>query len=108
MSISTSKPDHIAELLEATRKMIRYIKKPYKCSKTYHSNTDSHHSSTNHNDAIHSDKDKHKSHNTNDQVNEIIGETCASKNTKSDPEDIKEPHDSDSPDSNLDSLSVSE
>ena len=41
--------------------------------------------------------------NTNDQVNEIICQTCASKNIKSEPEDIKDPHDSNTPDSNLDS-----
>ena len=45
LSISTSKPDHIAELLEATRKMARYFKKSYEHSKTHHSSTDNHHTS---------------------------------------------------------------
>ena len=48
------------------------------------------------------------SHNTNDKVNEIIGQTHASKNTKSEPKDIEDPHDSNSPDSNLDSSPDSE
>ena len=57
---------------------------------------------------MHSDKHKCKFHNTNDHINEIVGQTSASKNTKWEPEDIKDPHDSDSPDSNLDSSSDSE
>ena len=71
--ISTSKPDHIAELLEATKKMTVYFKKSYKHKKSYHTSIDSHHPSTNHNSAIHSDRHKCKSHKTNDQINEIIG-----------------------------------
>ena len=47
----------------------------------------------------------YRSCNTNDQVNEIICQTNTSKNTKSDPQDIKDPHDSDGPDGNLDSFS---
>ena len=43
----------------------------------------------------HSDKHRCKFHNTSDQVNEILGQTCASKNTKLEPVDIKDPHDSD-------------
>ena len=88
--------------------MTRYFKKSYKHSKTHHNSTDSHQPSTNHYNATHPDKHKCKSHNTNDQVNEIIGQTCASKNRKSEPEDIKDPHDSDSLESNLDSSSDSE
>ena len=49
-----------------------------------------------------------KSHNTNDQVNEIIGQTHKSKNAKLEPEDIKDSHESDSSDSNIDSSSDSE
>ena len=107
LSVSTSKPDHIDELLETTRKMTMYFKKSYKHNKSHCTSTDSHHPSVNHNSTIHTDKHKCKSRNTNDQVNNITGQTCASKNTKSKPEDIKDPHDSDSPDSNLDSSSDS-
>ena len=78
-----------------------------KHNKTHHSNTYHHHPSTNHYNAIHSDKHKCKSHTTNDQVNEIIAQTCTSKNSKSEPEDIKDPHDTDSADSNLASSSDS-
>ena len=46
--------------------------------------------------------------NTNDQVNEIIGQAHTSKNTKLELEDTKDSHDSDNPDSNLDSSSDSE
>ena len=79
LSISTSKLDNIAELLEATRKMTKYFKTSYKHNKTHHSNTDSHHPSTNHNNTINSNKYKCRSCNTNDQVNEIIGQTSASR-----------------------------
>ena len=89
--IFTSKLDHIAELLEAAKKMTRYFKKSYKYNKSHHTSNNSHHPSTNHNSSIHSDKHKHKLQNTNDQVNEIIGQTCASKSTKSESEDIKDP-----------------
>ena len=41
---------------------------------------------------------------TNDQVNKIIDQTCAPKTSKSEPED-KYPHDSQSPDNNIDSSS---
>ena len=44
--------------------------------------------------------------NTIDHIYAIIGQICASTNTNSEPEDIKDPHDSDSPDSNLDGNSV--
>ena len=80
--------------------MARYFKKSYKHKKSHHISTDSHHPSTNHNSSMHSEKQKCKLHNTNDQVNEIIGQTCVSY--------IKDPHDSDSPDNNLDSSSGSE
>ena len=55
----------------------------------HHNSTDSHHPNKNHYNATHSDK--HKSHNNNDQVNEISGQTCASKTTKAEPEDIIDP-----------------
>ena len=90
LSVFTSGLDHIAELLEATKKITRYFKQSYKHNKTHHSATDSHHASTNHN-TTHSDKHKCKSQNTSDQGNEIFGQTCASKNIKSEPEDIKDP-----------------
>ena len=88
--------------------MARYFKNSYKHNKTHHNSTDRCHPSTNHCNATHSDNHKYKSHNTNDHVNEIIGQRCASKNTKSEPEDIKDPHDYDSLDSNLNSSSDSE
>ena len=105
LSISKSKLDHIAELLEATRKLTWYFKRSYKHNRTLHNSTDSHHPIINHYIPTHSDKHKSKSHNTNDHFNEIIGQTHVSKNTKSEPKDIKDPHDSDSPDGNLDSSS---
>ena len=95
-------------LLEATKKMTRYFKKPYKHNKSHHNSTDSCHPCRSHYNVTHPDKHKCKFHKTNDQVKEIIGQTCASKTTKSEPEDIKKCHDSDSPDSNLESSSDSE
>ena len=41
LSVSTSKPDHIADLLEATGKVTRYFKKSHKHNNQ--TNTDSHH-----------------------------------------------------------------
>ena len=79
--------DHIAKLLEATKKMTKYFKESYKHNKTHNNGTDSTHPSTNQYNTTHSDKHKCKSGNTSDQVNEIIGQTCASKNTKSEPKD---------------------
>ena len=77
LSLSTCKLDHIAGLLEATKKMFRYFKKLYKHNKSHHTSTDSHHLSTNHNSSTHSDKCKCKSCKTNDQANEIVGQTHA-------------------------------
>ena len=68
------------------------FKKSYKHNKTHHNHTNSHHPSTSHYNATHLDKHKLKSHNTNDQVNEIIGQTHASKTTNAEPEDTKDPH----------------
>ena len=53
LSISTGKPDNIAEILEATKKMTRYFKKSCKHNKTHHNNTYSHHPSTSHYNATH-------------------------------------------------------
>ena len=108
LSVSTSKPDHIAELPEATKKMTKYFERSYQHNKTHHHSTDSHHPSTTHYNATHSDKHKCKPHNTNDQVNKIISQAHASKTTRSKPEDFKSHHDSNSSDSNLDSSSDSE
>ena len=99
--VSSNKLDHIAELLEATKKIMKYFKKSYQHNKRHYNSSNSHHSSRGYYNAVHSDKHKCKSHNPSNLVNEIIGQTCTSKTTKSEPEDIKQPHYSDSPD-NLD------
>ena len=93
LSVTTSKPDHITELLEATKEMTKHFKKWYKHNKSNHDSTDSNHSGTNQYNTTHADKHKCKLCNSNDQVNEIIGQTCTPKTTKSEPEDI-DPHDS--------------
>ena len=49
---------------------------------------------------------KHKPHNRNDQVNEIIGQTHTPETNKLKPEN-KDPHDPKSPGSNIDSSSDS-
>ena len=103
--VSTSKPDHMTKLLEATKKMTKYFEKSYKHNKTHHNSTHSHHQTTT-TQLIHTATNANLK--TSDQVNEIIGQTYASKTTTSEPEDIKDPHDSDSPDNNLDSSSDSE
>ena len=108
LSISTSKPDHIAELLEAKRKITRNFKKSYKHKKSHHANNDNNYPSISHNSSLHSDKHTCNTCNTSNQVNDITGQTWTSKNTKSEPEDTKDNDDSDSPDSNLDSSLYSE
>ena len=62
--------------------MTRYFKKSYKHNRSHHTSTKNHHPSTNHNSSLHSDKQKHKLHNINDHINESIGQTHTSKNTK--------------------------
>ena len=108
LTISTSKLDYMAELLEATRKMTKYFKKSYKHSKSHPSDNDIHCLSTNNYSSPHSDKHKCKSHNNNDEVNEVINQTCTSNSLISEPKDSKEHHKSDSSDSILDSSLDSE
>ena len=101
-------PVNQTTLLKSTKKMTRYFKKTYKYNKTHHSSTDSHHCSTSDYNTTHSDKHKFKSHNSNDEVNEIIDQRHASKTIETEPENIKDPHDSESPDCNIFSSSNSE
>ena len=56
--ISTNKPDHMTELLEATGKMTKYFKRSYKHSKAHPSDNSNHHISTNHYSTSHSDRHK--------------------------------------------------
>ena len=101
--ISASKVGHISELLEATNKMIRYFRKSYKSSKSQHTNIDNNYPHITHNNSLHSDKHTDKTHNPNDQLNEITGQTKTPASTETEPENTEDPHDSDSPDSNFDS-----
>ena len=79
LSISTNKPDHMAELMEVTRKMTKYFKRQYKHNKPHLSDDSNCHMSTNHCSTFHSDKHKYKSHTNNDEVNEVINSMCTSK-----------------------------
>ena len=96
LTVTTSKLDHIAKLLE-DKKMAKYFKMSYK-----HNSSD--HSGTNQYNTTHADKQKSKLHNPNDQGNEIIGQTCTSKTTESKPEDI-DPQEFNGQDSNIESSS---
>ena len=91
LSVSISKLDHIAELLEATKKVTKYLKRSYKHNKKHHNNTGSLHPSTNHYNITHSDKHKYKSCSTSDQGNEIIGQTHASKTLNQNLKTLKTP-----------------
>ena len=71
----------MAELLEATRKIIKYFKRSYKYCKSHSSDNSTYHGSTNHHSNLHSDRPKHKSHNNKDEVNEIINQNCTSNKT---------------------------
>ena len=83
LSISTNKPDHMAELLEATRKMTKYFRRSYKHSKTHSSDNSMHHSSMNHYSNSHPYKHKCKSHNNDDKANKIINQNHTSNHTPS-------------------------
>ena len=98
----------MAELLEAMRKMTKYFKKLYKHSKSHPSDNGSHHLNANHYITPHSSKHKHKCHNSNDEVNEVIDQTHIPNSITSEPKDSKEHCDSDSSDSILSSYLDSE
>ena len=95
--------DHMAELLQATRKWQNISKD----NKLYPSDNSNCHLNTNHYNTPHSDKHKLKSCNNN-EVNEVINQTCSSNSTPSEPKNRKELCDSDSSDSILDSSTDSE
>ena len=87
--------------------MMKYFKKSYKQNKSNHDSTDSNHPSRTQYNTTHAVKQKCKPCNTNDHLNKLIGQMHTPKTTKSEHED-KDPHDSGSPDSNIDSSSDSE
>ena len=105
LSVSTKISDHMAELLEATRKMAKYFKRSYKHSRCHPCDNSNCHRSTNHYNNSHPDRHKCQPCNNNDEVNKIINQTCTSNNTPSVPKNSKAHHDSDSSDSILDSSS---
>ena len=59
--VLTSKPDQMAELLEATKKMIKCFKRSLKCI-TVHTNTNDHYQKKKNPNKSHSDKCKYKPH----------------------------------------------
>ena len=63
ISISTNKPDHMAELLEATRKIAKYFKRSYEHSKPHPNDNSNHQTSINQYRNSHSDRHKNKAHN---------------------------------------------
>ena len=63
--------------------MMKYFQTSYKHNKSNHDSTDNTHPRPHQYSTIHADKHKCKSHNTNDQVNEIIGQTHTPKTTMS-------------------------
>ena len=56
LSISTTKPDHMAESLEATRKMTKYFKRSYMHNKSNPNHNSNHHSNINHYGTSHPDR----------------------------------------------------
>ena len=71
LSVSANKPDHMAELLEATKKMAKYFKKSIKHMPNYNKNNDHYQNKAN---SSHADKHKHKTYHCKDEVNEIISD----------------------------------
>ena len=92
LSISTNKPEHMAELLEATRKMTKYFKRSYKHNKPHSNDNRNGHTNTNHYNNSHSDRHKHKPCNNSNNNNS----TQTSKNAFTEPENSNEHCDSDS------------
>ena len=107
-SVSTSKADHISELLEATKKMTKYFKWSYKNNKSHQVDNDKSYTHIPQHGSPHPDKHVCKTHISNDQANEITGQMQTFRGTKSEHEDTRDQHDSDSPDSNFDSSLDSE
>ena len=75
LCISKSKPDHIEELLETTKKMTRYFKKSYKSNKSQHTNNNNNYPCRTHNSSLPLDKHTCRIHNPSDQVCKITGQT---------------------------------
>ena len=82
LSVSTTKPDHISEHLEVTRKMTRYFKKIYKNGKSYHITTDSSHSRKSQSNSHDPDKYSCRKSSNTDHVNEITYQMWSLKGTK--------------------------
>ena len=106
--VSTTKPDHISELLEATREMTRYFKKSYKNGKSHQVNTDNNHSCKSQNNSYNPDKYVHRTNSNSNHVNQITGQSCSLKGTKPETVNTIDHHDSNSPDSSFSTLSYSE
>ena len=93
LSVLSSKPDQMAELLEATRKMTTYFKRSVKHNSSHPNKTSNYQSNTS---VPHADKHKYKSH--YHTPNHIATET----------DNMQENTDLDSSDSTVDSTSGSE
>ena len=68
LSVLTNKQDQMCDMLEATKKMMKYFKRSLNHIPSHPNNTDHHQSSTN---TSHSNKHKCNPHYHKDEVNEI-------------------------------------
>ena len=92
LSVSTNKPDQIAELMEATKKMTKYFKKSLKHT-PLHSNNTNHHQ--NNATTPHTDNHTCKTH-SQYQVNNVTSNICTSQHITTEHDDIPDNIDIDS------------
>ena len=88
--------------------MTKYFKKSCKNNKSHQVNNDNNYSGITQNSSLNPDRYVHKHITPMTRFNEIMGQTQTFRGTKSEPEDTKDHHNFESPDSNFDSSSDSE
>ena len=81
LSASTTKPDHISQLLEVTRKMTRYFIKYHKNGKSHQVNTDNNCSCKSESNSHNLDKHVHNANSNTDHVNKVTGKIQSLKGT---------------------------
>ena len=95
----------MAELLEATKQMMKYFKKVTQTYTSHSNNTDHHQNNAN---THHADKNRCNSHYHKDQANEIASDTCISQHITTESDNIPDNNNTESSDTTIDSALHSE
>ena len=95
----------MAELLEATKKMMTYFTRSLKHTPSHSNNTDHHQNNAS---THHTDNHRCNPHYYKDQVNKITSDTCTSQHLTTESDTIPDNANTDSSDNTLDSASDSE